>query len=269
MYAIGIDRGGSYTRISIFDKNFSEISHTKFISTNLPDFVSKTLEYITSNNATHIPTVVSSKGAMTKKEIRDYITDNLKNKINLKAVISDAEGAHRAAFGEGEGFLIIVGTGSVLIYKKNEKYMIEGGKNPPDGDPGSGKWIGLKYLKELKTNFENWNDQKIADYTSEVISKAQNENNDICKKILEDAFKELCCLIKEVLKKYEGMKNLRIALIGGVTSNDYFVKEFSNYANKNIENVEISFFTPDINIEKASGIYAIKLNNKDNEEIKK
>ena len=263
MYAIGIDRGGSYTRISIFDKNFSEISHTKFISGELSDFVSKTLEYLTSNNATNIPTVVSSKGAMTKKEIRDYITENLKNKINLKAVISDAEGAHRAAFGEGNGFLIIVGTGSVLIYKQNEKYMIEGGKNPPGGDPGSGKWIGLKYLNELKVNYENWNDQKIADYASEVINKVKNENDDVCKKILEDAFKELCCLIREVLKKYEGIKEVKIALIGGVTSNEFFVNELKNYANKNIENVDISFFTPDINIEKASGMYAIKLSNND------
>ena len=67
---------------------------------------------------------------MTRKEIRDYITQNLSNKMNLKAIISDAEGAHRASFDEGNGFLIIIRAGNVLIYKKEGKYCIEGGKNP-------------------------------------------------------------------------------------------------------------------------------------------
>ena len=34
------------------------------------------------------------------------------------------------------------------LVKKGENYDIEGGKNPQDVDPGSGKWIGLKYLNE-------------------------------------------------------------------------------------------------------------------------
>ena len=145
MYAIGIDRGGSYSRISVFDSSFKEIKTHNFVTDTLENFVKETLNFIQEINGTKIPTVISSKGAMTRKEIRDYIYQNLSDKINLKGVISDAEGAHRAAFNENNGFLIICGTGSVLIYKKEGKYLIEGGKNPPDGDPGSGKWIGIKY----------------------------------------------------------------------------------------------------------------------------
>ena len=195
---------------------------------------------------------------MTRKEIRDYIYDNLSPKINLKKVISDAEGAHRAAFDECNGFLIIVGTGSVLIYKKDDNYLIEGGKNPPGGDPGSGKWIAIKYLNEKKILDENWNDQKIASYTNEVIEKAKNKD-ELCLNILKQAFDELCKLIKQALEKFENLNEINIALIGGVTSDEFFRNELDKYANENIKNIKVKFFVPETSIQKASAIYAIKL----------
>ena len=195
---------------------------------------------------------------MTRKEIRDYIYDNLSPKINLKKVISDAEGAHRAAFDECNGFLIIVGTGSVLIYKKDDNYLIEGGKNPPEGDPGSGKWIAIKYLNEKKILDENWNDQKIASYTNEVIEKAKNKD-ELCLNILKQAFDELCKLIKQALEKFENLNEINIALIGGVTSDEFFRNELDKYANENIKNIKVKFFVPETSIQKASAIYAIKL----------
>ena len=206
MYAIGIDRGGSYTRISIFDSSFNEIKTKNFVTDSLENFVKETETFIKENNAEKIPAVVSSKGAMTRKEIRDYITQNLSDKMNLKAVISDAEGAHRAAFDEGNGFLIIIGTGSVLIYKKDGKYLIEGGKNPEDGDPGSGKWIGLKYLKGINKVYDNWNDQLIASYTTEVIDKAKNNKDELCLQILKEGYMELSKLISQALSRFENMK---------------------------------------------------------------
>ena len=259
MYAIGIDRGGSYTRISVFDSSFSEIKNHKFITDSLEHFVKQTLKFIQELKAEKIPTVISSKGAMTKKEIRDYITQNLSDKINLKAVISDAEGAHRAAFNEGNGFLIIIGTGSVLIYKKDGKYLIEGGKNPEDGDPGSGKWIGIKYLKAINKKYDTWNDQLIASYTTEVIKKAKEHKNGLCLEILNQAYIELSKLISQALLKFDTLKELKIALIGGLSNDEYFRNGLSNYVNENIKNINIKFFIPETSIEKASAILAIKL----------
>lgn len=264
MYAIGIDRGGSYTRISVFDSSFKEIQTHNFISDSLEHFVKETLEYYSSIKAEQIPTVISCKGAMTRKEIRDYLYNNLSSKINLKKVISDAEGAHRAAFGEGNGFLIIVGTGSVLIYKKDNNYLIEGGKNPPNGDPGSGKWIGIKYLNEKKIDFKDWNDQKIASYAKEVIDGAKEKKDPLCLKILNEAFDELSKLIKQALEKFENIDELSIALIGGAATDEFFGKELDKYANENINKIrkiKIKFFVPDTSIQKASAIYAIQLSN--------
>ena len=259
MYAIGIDRGGSYTRISIFDSSFNEIKTKNFVTDSLENFVKETETFIKENNAEKIPAVVSSKGAMTRKEIRDYITQNLSDKMNLKAVISDAEGAHRAAFDEGNGFLIIIGTGSVLIYKKDGKYLIEGGKNPEDGDPGSGKWIGLKYLKGINKVYDNWNDQLIASYTTEVIDKAKNNKDELCLQILKEGYMELSKLISQALSKFENMNELKIALIGGLSNDDYFRNGLAQYAEENIKNIKINFFIPEMTIQKASAIYAIKL----------
>ena len=259
MYAIGIDRGGSYTRISVFDSSFNEIKTHNFITDSLENFVKETNDFIKEIKAEKIPAVISSKGAMTRKEIRDFITQNLSDKMNLKAVISDAEGAHRAAFNEGNGFLIIIGTGSVLIYKKDGKYLIEGGKNPPNGDPGSGKWIGIKYLKGINKNYENWNDQLIASYTTEVINKAKNNKDELCLNILNDGFMELSKLITQALAKFNDLKELKVALIGGLSNDDYFRNGLSNYTQENIKNVNINFFIPEMTIQKASALYAIKL----------
>ena len=259
MYAIGIDRGGSYTRISVFDSSFNEIKTHNFITDTLENFVKETINFIQEIKAEKIPTVVSSKGAMTRKEIRDYITENLSNKINLKKVISDAEGAHRAAFDEENGFLIIIGTGSVLIYKKDGNYRIEGGKNPEDGDPGSGKWIGIKYLKGIKKEYSNLNDQTIASYTSEVINKAKENKDELCLNILNEGFMELTKLISQALTKFENINELKIALIGGLSNDKYFVDGLPNYVRENIKNININFFIPEMTIQKASALYAIKL----------
>ena len=260
MYAIGIDRGGSYTRISVFDSSFNEIKTHNFISDSLEKFVEETNKFIQEIKADKVPTVISCKGAMTRKEIRDFIIENLSNKINLKTVISDAEGAHRAAFNEGNGFLIIIGTGSVLIYKKEGKYLIEGGKNPVDGDPGSGKWIGIKYLRGMNKQFDTWNDQTIASYTTEVITKAKENKDELCLDILKEAYMELSKLISQALIKFDNINELKIALIGGLSSDKYFTNGLSDYVKENIKNIDIQFFIPETSIQKASAIYAIKLN---------
>ena len=262
MCSIGIDRGGSYSRISVFDSSFNEIKTHNFVTDSLENFVKETNNFIKKINGEKVPAVISSKGAMTRKEIRDYIIKNLSDKMNLKAVISDAEGAHRAAFDEGNGFLIIIGTGSVLIYKKEGKYLIEGGKNPVDGDPGSGKWIGIKYLKGINKTFDNLNDQLIASYASEVINKAKNDKDELCLNILNEGYMELSKLITKSLTKFENIDKLKIALIGGLSNDEYFKKGLSDYVNKNIKNIEINFFIPENSIQKASALYALQLDKK-------
>ena len=55
MNAIGIDRGGSYTRISIFDSSFNEIKTKNFITDSLENFVKETENFIKENKAEKVP----------------------------------------------------------------------------------------------------------------------------------------------------------------------------------------------------------------------
>ena len=61
------------------------------------------------------------------------------------------------------------------------------------------------------------------------------------------------------MEKFENLNEIKIALIGGVTSDEYFRKELDKYANENIEKIKVKFFIPDVTIQKASALYAIKL----------
>ena len=70
---------------------------------------------------------------------------------------------------------------------------------------------------------------------------------------------ELCKLISQALSKFENMNDLKIALIGGLSNDDYFRNGLINYAHQNIKNINLRFFIPEMTIQKASAIYAIKL----------
>ena len=117
----------------------------------------------------------------------------------------------------------------------------------------------LKYLKGINKIYDNWNDQLIASYTTEVINKAKNEKNELCLNILKEGYMELYKLISQALSKFENMNDLKIALIGGLSNDDYFRNGLINYAHQNIKNINLSFFIPEMTIQKASAIYAIKL----------
>jgi len=62
----------------------------------------------------------------------------------------DVEGAHRDAFGEGPGVLLVVGTGSMAWGQDPEGTEIRvGGWGTLLGDEGSGYWFGLQALKAV------------------------------------------------------------------------------------------------------------------------
>ena len=85
----------------------------------------------------------------------------------------------------------------------------------------------------------------------------------MCLSILNEAYEELFKLIQNALKHFDNIDEINIALIGGVTSDEYFREELSNYCNANINkinNIKIKFFIPNTTIQKASAIYASKLN---------
>ncbi|MEX1136473.1 MAG: BadF/BadG/BcrA/BcrD ATPase family protein [Balneolales bacterium] len=90
---------------------------------------------------------------------RTSVYNDLKKKLNLPntkiTIVSDADIALEAAYGEDPGIIIIAGTGSI-VYGRNIHGEISrmGGWGPVLGDPGSGSDIGLKALQKLGQIFD-------------------------------------------------------------------------------------------------------------------
>ena len=98
--------------------------------------------------------------------------------------------------------------------------------------------------------------------SSDNNSVAKDDNDEFCLQILNEAFMELSKLISQAMLKFEGIKELKIALIGGLSNDEYFRNGLSNYVNENIKNVKTEFFVPETTIEKASALLAIQLEEK-------
>ena len=52
---------------------------------------------------------------------------------------------------------------------------------------------------------------------------------------------ESCKLISQTLSKFENMNDFKIALIGGLSNDDYFRNGLINYGHENIKNINICF----------------------------
>lgn len=90
---------------------------------------------------------------------RISLFNNLKGKLNLPntklTIVSDADIALEAAYGEQPGVIVIAGTGSI-VYGRNPEGEITrmGGWGPVLGDQGGGSDIGLKALQKLSHIFD-------------------------------------------------------------------------------------------------------------------
>jgi len=184
-FSIGVDRGGTLTRVLALGYDGSHLRETHFpTEEGISSFTKKLTEIIKEWSAEKKPLAIASRGALTIPAVREGIISGLEDHASLKAVISDAEAAHLAAFGENKGLLLISGTGSVLLAGKHGRFTIYGGKNPVSGDPGSGRWLGRQWLIKhgsLKEN-EPRNHAESASYAMLLLSKAESYRNMMIKR---------------------------------------------------------------------------------------
>jgi len=258
--AVGIDRGGTWTRISAYGPAFETINSARFPSGPMKELPGQINGAVKDWNIGNAPVVIGAKGAMTDPGIGEFLAGELEGGINLVKVISDAEAAHRAAFRGKAGFLLITGTGSVLLHGTPPDFIKEGGFNPKEGDPGSGRWIGRRYLKLTGkgTLLAGMSDRESASYAAEVIKKAENGDPQ-CVKITESAYAELLALIISAAKKYDDLLSAQIAFTGGLSESGYFFDGLQKYAEKNVIDRKITFFRPRMPSEEAAARLALEL----------
>lgn len=146
--ALGVDRGGTWTRVAAVDRRGRLLRAARLRTTPLRGLPKKLTALLARwPGAAAAPLAIATRGAIGKPWKKPFLFKALAGRLNLKAVISDAEAAHLAAFGGRAGLLLIAGTGSVAFNGRPGAFRQTGGRNPVSGDPGSGRWLGRQYLK--------------------------------------------------------------------------------------------------------------------------
>lgn len=172
-YFIGIDGGGTKSKLVLVDENLNILSEQIGIGTNLLsvgienaaktffEIINKALRS-TNNKLSQINGIaIGTAGAgrheqvklLNIKLLKILANNNYKN--NNLFITSDAEITLKGAFPNGEGIILIAGTGSILYGKDEDgKVFRIGGMGKLIGDEGSGYSIGRQGLALVAKMFD-------------------------------------------------------------------------------------------------------------------
>ena len=201
--------------------------------------------------------VIATRGAFSRGWKKPFLLKILSGKLNLLDVISDAEAAHRAAFGGKPGMLLIAGTGAVVFRGKPGAFVKTGGHNPPSGDPGSGRWLGRQYLKLLGRLGEagRMGHGRSAAYAARLLARACGGHK-ACGIIAAAAMHELAALVRTAAAGGGGP--VKIALAGGLMGNIFFREGFKKAARRALPGRKLVFTAPAIPAETATARFALE-----------
>jgi N-acetylglucosamine kinase-like BadF-type ATPase len=264
--ALGVDRGGTRTRIVLINGLGSEVKrivHPTVHFKLLPKLIIKTAA--AWGLKPHVPAIIASRGVMTRKWKKPFLLRKLKDRVNLLDVISDAEAAYMAAHGAGNGALLIAGTGSVVFLGRpgktpGRRFQKIGGHSPPGGDPGSGLWIGTRFLKLIEKGKTGLDRPARAAWARKALRQAE-AGDSAALRLTRLAQEQLSDLLAAAAKKRGGHGPLRVALAGGLMHNDFFRKTFITLARKRLTPVLAVFTALKCPAERAAAELAMKRGN--------
>jgi N-acetylglucosamine kinase-like BadF-type ATPase len=259
--AMGVDRGGTHTRIALINDRGTELKRAVYATAhirNLTKMIVKTAAIWGLDS--RVPVIIATRGAITRKWKKPFLLKKLKDRINLLDVISDAQAAYLAAHGSQTGALLIAGTGAVVFLKlRNGRFKKIGGLLPAGGDPGSGLWIGTRFLKTIKVKKNGLPPRARAAYAAKAVQEA--ERGDIAAiELIHKAHEHLSCLLAKALKKRTAGKPLKVALTGGLMRSAFFKKNFIAAARGHFASARLVFTGLKRPAENAAAELAMKIN---------
>ena len=279
-FYVGADRGGTLTRIAMLDRSLKLADSASFdTEEDFQAFAGKLCSVLQEWNAIDAPLVIASRGAFSRQEVREGIASAVNavfgGKANLKAVISDAEAAHYAAFGGENGILLISGTGAVALSGRYGNYAKHGGDNPVGGDPGSGRWLGrrwLVYKGKLQEN-EEMDHAESASYAKNVLENAENAYNlnkqgknkspdeEFCLGIARQGAEHLSVLVRmaAAADRQAVQGGFIYAAYQGGTMQSRFYRELLSKCYKTMYRTELVLFPLPVQASEAAAMLAAKL----------
>ncbi len=255
--AVGVDRGGTWTRVAAIDARLRPLRAARFRTVplrSLPKILTGLLN--SWPGGPEAPLVIATRGAFSREWKKPFLFKALKGRLNLRDVISDAEAAHYAAFRGGPGLLLIAGTGAVVFSGKPGAFRKTGGHNPVSGDPGSGRWLGRQYLK-LRGRLREagaMGHGRSAAYAERLLRLALGGHGH-AGRLAAQAQAELAALVKEAASGSRGP--VRVALAGGLIKNFHFKSGFMKAARLGLKGRRVSFLEAALPSEQAAARIAL------------
>ncbi len=255
--AIGVDRGGSWTRVAAFDSRLRPVRAARLRTTPLRSLPGKLVALLSRwPGGPAAPMVIATRGAFSRAWKRPFLFKALASRLNLVAVISDAEAAHFAAFRGKEGMLLIAGTGAVVFSGRPGSFIKTGGHNPPSGDPGSGRWLGRRYLEMRGRLHEagKMGHSRSASYAKKLLLKALGGHGP-SSELAARAQEELAGLLRDAA----GPRGtaVKVALAGGLISNFHFRSGFVKAAKRALAGRKLVFVEAAITAQEAAARLAL------------
>lgn len=255
--AIGVDRGGTWTRVAALDARARLLRQARFKTSPLRELPKKLATLLARwPGGTGAPLVIATRGAFSRSWKKPFLFKALAGKLNLKEVISDAEAAHFAAFRGRDGMLLIAGTGSVAFTGSPGAFKQTGGANPVAGDPGSGRWLGRQYLKLRGRLHEagRLGHGRSAAYARQLLRLAL-DGHEHAAGLAARAQEELAALVKQAAGR--GTGPVKVALAGGLIKDFHFKAGFVKAARAALAGRRVSFIEAAIPAEQASARIAL------------
>jgi glucosamine kinase len=141
-------------------------------------------------------------------------------------VMSDVEAAWLSAFArEGQGIVVISGTGSIAYGKRRDGVFARaGGFGPDKGDEGSGCWIGKEWRKK-HPSAPAATVRQIASLAPRVIRQAQR-GDAAASAVIRDAQSHLSALVIELARSLSWKGAIPLSVCGSVLDNAWFQRGF-------------------------------------------
>jgi N-acetylglucosamine kinase-like BadF-type ATPase len=251
-----IDGGGSSLKVFIRDESTQTHSRLASIKGNFnilsghAEAISKTLsDLLQKFPAEHI--IIGLAGLESRKQKAALKAEIIKNMSpatpGLLTVGSDLELCFRLYFTDGDGMMVILGTGSVFAAKCDGEIIKVGGYGKIIGDPGSGYQISQKALSLLLQHYDGLiEDPEFYNAFSPIFTSRENliekvyqkrfpiqtlskvvfelaeKNNKNARSILINQAKLVQAYVDTLKQKVKLSKALPIQLHGGLVEQESF-----------------------------------------------
>lgn len=150
---IGIDVGGTKTKAVLFDELGNPIKDITLASAHpmcaTDDKIITILKQCMLDDQS--PVVIGYAGYGKSAQMKEYISSLVHEALpdRIVVILGDIDTALYSTLKEKDGITLILGTGSIALYRKGETLERRGGWGCVLGDEGSGYAIGLAILKHF------------------------------------------------------------------------------------------------------------------------